>query len=77
MRGHAAGPAGVPVHLQVVSPDVREHRHFNGQRTNGRGRLEVARWLAVPCRKLFSAKPMPELQVPVLRRPAELTSITY
>ena len=24
----------------------------------------VARWLAVPCRKLFEAKPMPELQVP-------------
>jgi radical SAM superfamily enzyme YgiQ (UPF0313 family) len=38
---------------------------------------QVARWLAVPCRKLFSAKPMPELQVPVMRRPAELTSITY
>jgi len=23
-----------------------------------------ARWLAVPCRKLFQAKPMPELQMP-------------
>ncbi len=38
---------------------------------------QVARWLAVPCRKLFAAQPMPELEVPVLRRPAELTSITY
>jgi radical SAM superfamily enzyme YgiQ (UPF0313 family) len=27
-----------------------------------------ARWLAVPCRRLFQAKPMPELQMP--RRPA-------
>jgi hypothetical protein len=24
----------------------------------------IARWLAVPCRKLFEGKPMPELQVP-------------
>jgi hypothetical protein len=23
-----------------------------------------ARWLAVPCRKLFSGRPMPELQMP-------------
>ena len=23
------GPAGVPVHLQAVSPDVREHGHFD------------------------------------------------
>jgi hypothetical protein len=37
----------------------------------------VARWLAVPCRKLFEAKPMPELQVPVVRRSPALTSITY
>jgi radical SAM superfamily enzyme YgiQ (UPF0313 family) len=37
----------------------------------------VARWLAVPCRKLFEAKPMPELEVPVSRRTPELTSITY
>jgi hypothetical protein len=37
----------------------------------------IARWLAVPCRKLFEAKPMPELEMPVLRRSAELTSITY
>ena len=36
----------------------------------------VARWLAVPCRKLFAAKPMPELEMPVLRRPSGLTSIT-
>lgn len=26
-----------------------------------------ARWIAVPCRKLFQAKPMPELEVPVVR----------
>jgi radical SAM superfamily enzyme YgiQ (UPF0313 family) len=37
----------------------------------------MARWLAVPCRKLFEAKPMPELEMPVVRRPAQLTSITY
>ncbi len=37
----------------------------------------MARWLAVPCRKLFSAKPMPELEMPVLRRSAALTTITY
>jgi radical SAM superfamily enzyme YgiQ (UPF0313 family) len=37
----------------------------------------MARWLAVPCRKLFEAKPMPELEMPVLRRSAALTSITY
>jgi tRNA A37 methylthiotransferase MiaB len=42
----------------------------------------VARWLAVPCRKLFSAKPMPELEMPEFVKPvpvrtAELTSITY
>jgi hypothetical protein len=28
----------------------------------------IARWLAVPCRKLFEAKPMPELEMPVLQR---------
>jgi radical SAM superfamily enzyme YgiQ (UPF0313 family) len=37
----------------------------------------VARWLAVPCRKLFEAKPMPDLKVPAMRRASELTSITY
>jgi len=37
----------------------------------------MARWLAVPCRHLFSAKPMPELEMPVMHRPAQLTSITY
>jgi len=37
----------------------------------------VARWLAAPCRKLFEAKPMPELEVPVVQRPSGLTSITY
>jgi radical SAM superfamily enzyme YgiQ (UPF0313 family) len=37
----------------------------------------VARWLAVPCRKLFEAKPMPELEVPAYHRSSELTTITY
>jgi hypothetical protein len=37
----------------------------------------MARWLAVPCRKLFEAKPMPELEMPVAHRSAALTSITY
>jgi hypothetical protein len=36
----------------------------------------VARWLAVPCRKLFEAKPMPDLQMPALRKVTELVSIT-
>ncbi len=31
-----------------------------------------ARWLAVPCRRLFSAKPMPELVVPPKPMPEEL-----
>jgi hypothetical protein len=35
----------------------------------------VARWLAVPCRKLFEGKPMPELEMPVLRTSSELVSI--
>ena len=43
----------------------------------------LARWLAVPCRKLFSAKPMPELVAPIVLplatepRGSGLTSITY
>jgi radical SAM superfamily enzyme YgiQ (UPF0313 family) len=38
----------------------------------------VARWLAVPCRKLFEAKPMPELAMPVVaQRSSGLTSIKY
>jgi hypothetical protein len=41
----------------------------------------LARWLAVPCRKLFEAKPMPELQMPEPEIPIPaaapgLTSIT-
>jgi len=36
----------------------------------------IARWLAVPCRKLFSAKPMPELEMPLFQRASSLTSIT-
>src|SRR5271165_1888448 len=35
----------------------------------------VARWLAVPCRRLFEAKPMPQLEVPVLQRSSELTRL--
>jgi hypothetical protein len=38
---------------------------------------QVARWMAVPCRKLFAAKPMPELEVPALQKSSALTSITY
>jgi hypothetical protein len=37
----------------------------------------VARWLAVPCQKLFEGKPMPELEVPAIRTSSVLTSITY
>jgi radical SAM superfamily enzyme YgiQ (UPF0313 family) len=42
----------------------------------------VARWLAIPCRKLFEAKPMPDLKIPELDlpippKPSVLTSITY
>jgi len=29
-----------------------------------------ARWLAIPCRKLFQARPMPELQIPRTKTPA-------
>ena len=37
----------------------------------------VARWLAIPCRKLFEAKPMPDLAVPTARKSqvSELVSI--
>jgi tRNA A37 methylthiotransferase MiaB len=37
----------------------------------------MARWLAVPCRKLFEAKPIPELEVPLSRPGSGLTSINY
>ena len=37
---------------------------------------KIARWLAVPCRKLFEAKPMPELEMPVLPQASQLASIT-
>ena len=37
----------------------------------------MARWLAVPCRRLFAAKPMPELEMPVVQRTSGLMSITY
>ena len=36
----------------------------------------VARWLAIPCRKLFEAKPMPELATPISRRSSPLTNIS-
>jgi tRNA A37 methylthiotransferase MiaB len=36
----------------------------------------VARWLAVPCQKLFKGKPMPELEMPVPRAVPELVSIS-
>lgn len=36
---------------------------------------KIARWLAVPCRKLFAAKPMPELEMPV-RKVSGLATIT-
>jgi radical SAM superfamily enzyme YgiQ (UPF0313 family) len=35
-----------------------------------------ARWLAVPCRKLFQGKPMPDLQVPLARTQPVLTAAT-
>jgi hypothetical protein len=34
-----------------------------------------ARWLAKPCRLLFSGKPMPDLQVPPSDQDQELVSI--
>jgi hypothetical protein len=34
----------------------------------GQNATRMARWLAVPCRKLFEAKPMPELDMPVSPR---------
>jgi hypothetical protein len=30
-----------------------------------------ARWLAIPCRKLFQARPMPELQIPHTKTTAQ------
>jgi hypothetical protein len=36
---------------------------------------QMARWLAIPCRKLFSAKPMPELEMPVFAKTSSLVSI--
>jgi radical SAM superfamily enzyme YgiQ (UPF0313 family) len=39
---------------------------------------KVARWLAVPCRKLFSAKPMPELEMPAMApRVSGLATISF
>jgi hypothetical protein len=36
----------------------------------------MARWLAIPCRKLFEAKPMPELKMPEpLYAPPELLPV--
>ena len=35
----------------------------------------IARWLAVPCRKLFEGKPWPELSVPVSNGSSQLTTI--
>ena len=36
----------------------------------------IARWLAVPCRKLFEAKPLPNLAAPRSRRTSGLTTIS-
>jgi tRNA A37 methylthiotransferase MiaB len=36
----------------------------------------IARWLAVPCRKLFEGKPMPQLEMPVSKPASGLTSIS-
>ena len=36
----------------------------------------IARWLAVPCRKLFEGKPMPQLEMPVSKPVSGLTSIS-
>lgn len=37
----------------------------------------VARWLAVPCQKLFAAKPMPDLKIPdTTRFPAEIVPLS-
>jgi len=35
----------------------------------------LARWLAVPCQKLFAAKPMPELEMPEPSPASELLPI--
>jgi hypothetical protein len=36
----------------------------------------MARWLAIPCRKLFEAKPMPELKMPeTIYGPSELLPV--
>jgi hypothetical protein len=37
----------------------------------------AARWIAKPCRLLFQAKPMPELEVPQSSQSAEADPIAY
>ena len=63
LHAQSPGAAGVHVHLQAVPADVCEHRNRDGQRPEKPGQ-PVGALLAKPCRKLFAAKPMPELQAP-------------
>jgi hypothetical protein len=42
LRTHAARSADVPVHLEVVSPDVCEHGHFDGQCPEAKGNTDCA-----------------------------------
>src|SRR5205807_2029367 len=36
----------------------------------------LARWIAKPCRRLFQARPMPDLQIPMSRAPVSLSAET-
>src|SRR5260370_17625950 len=42
VRTHAARPAGIPVRLEVVSPDVCEYGHFDGQCPEAKGNTDGA-----------------------------------
>ena len=59
------GAIGVRLCFQAISADVRQHRNFDRQRAEKSSGNSWARWLAVPCRKLFLGRPMPDLQVPI------------
>jgi hypothetical protein len=53
--------------FELISKLYRQMYENTGISTDSARRQKAtnkARWLAVPCRKLFSAKPMPELEMP-------------
>ncbi len=63
LRQVAAEPAGVRADLEALSADVRQYRHRHRQRAR-EPIGAVGALIAKPCRRLFIAAPMPNLQVP-------------